>query len=175
MPTAVSKVRSLAHVRPVPPELEAAYNAHDMKWSDWTAPVQLTQEDVDTASRLFDDRNPIHRADSEFPIVQGTLTFASVTRYLGDLQSLMSVDGHVLVLKRLLDVEFTAIVPVGAQIQCSYRLIGLQAHQSGPMLSVEFQIRIVQTQEVAVVGAVALTIWPERLLRLLAERAHRKL
>jgi hypothetical protein len=168
------KAEATPLLRPIPPAVTAAFAELELKsWSDWTAPVVLTQRDVDAASDLFDDRNNIHSANFPYPVVQGALALGSIPRYLGNEQSLLYIPDYAPVMRAIREVKYHRFVAVGAPVEFRYQLHDLNNDSGGPYTGISFEIRLYRSKELAVSGEISLWIMPIRQIRVFAQFAHR--
>ncbi len=119
------------------------------EWTDWTEPVEITQEMINTFADVTKDHQWIH-VDIEKanagpfggPIAHGFLTLSLVS-YLS-VQIGPKVDGVMGALNYGADrLRFLNPVPAGAQVHAKSRVIDVTQKSTGVLLKQEVAIHVV--------------------------------
>ncbi len=126
------------------------------EFSDWTEPMEITQEMVNQFADVTDDHQWIHvdieRANAGpfgGPIVHGFYTLSLVPHFGALLAP--DVSGVMGVLNYGGDrLRFLAPVPVGSQLHARSRIVEVTPKSSGVLLKTEMDIRVVDSETPAV-------------------------
>jgi len=119
------------------------------EWSEWTDPLEVTQEMVNTFADVTNDHQWIHvdveRAkDGPFggPIAHGFLTLSLVSHF--GMQMGLGVDGLLGVLNYGADrLRFLNPVPVGAALHAKGRIVDISEKSSGVLMKREIAVHVV--------------------------------
>lgn len=126
-------------------------------WSEWTAPVEITQEMINTFADVTKDRQWIHvdverAAQGPFgaPIAHGFLTLSLVSHFGTEMG--LDVDGLLGVLNYGADrLRFLNPVPVGSQVHAKGRIIDVSEKSTGVLMKREISVHIVDDETPALV------------------------
>ena len=119
------------------------------EWSDWTAPVEVTQEMINTFADVTKDHQWIH-VDIEKaeagpfggPIAHGFLTLSLVSHFSVEMG--LEVDGLLGVLNYGADkLRFLNPVPAGAQVHAKGRIVEVTEKSSGVLMKREIAVHVV--------------------------------
>lgn len=119
------------------------------EWSEWTKPLEITQEMINTFADVTRDHQWIHvdveRAEQGpfgGPIAHGFLTLSLVSHFGAEMD--LGVDGLLGVLNYGADkMRFLSPVPAGAQLHAKGRVVDVSEKSSGVLLKREVAVHIV--------------------------------
>jgi len=119
------------------------------EWSDWTEPVEITQEMINTFADVTKDHQWIHvdveRAEQGpfgAPIAHGFLTLSLVSHF--GMQMGLGVDGLLGVLNYGADrLRFLNPVLVGAKLHAKGRVVDISEKSSGVLMKREVAVHTV--------------------------------
>lgn len=126
------------------------------EWSEWSEPLEITQEDVNTFADLTHDHQWIHvdveRANAGpfgGPIAHGFLTLSLVSYFQASLG--LGIDGLVGALNYGGDrLRFLAPVPVPSTVHARRRFLDVTEKSSGVLLKQEIAVHVVGDETPAV-------------------------
>ncbi len=119
------------------------------EWSDWTAPVEITQEMINTFAEVTKDHQWIH-VDIEKanagpfggPIAHGFLTLSLVSHFGFELGP--QIDGVLGGLNYGADrLRFLDPVPAGSQVHAKQRIVDVTEKSSGILMKREVAVHVV--------------------------------
>ena len=119
------------------------------EWSDWTNPVDVTQDMINTFADVTKDHQWIHvdleRAEQGpfgGPIAHGFLTLSLVSHFGQEMG--LEVDGLLGVLNYGADrLRFLNPVPAGAQVHAKGRIIDVSEKSTGVLMKREIAVHMV--------------------------------
>lgn len=119
------------------------------EWSDWTSPVDVTQDMINTFADVTKDHQWIHvdleRAEQGpfgGPIAHGFLTLSLVSHFGQEMG--LEVDGLLGVLNYGADrLRFLNPVPAGAQVHAKGRIIDVSEKSTGVLMKREIAVHMV--------------------------------
>ncbi len=126
-------------------------------WGEWTAPVEVTQEMINTFADVTKDHQWIH-VDIEKaeagpfggPIAHGFLTLSLVSHFSVEMG--LEVDGLLGVLNYGADkLRFLNPVPAGAQVHAKGRIVDVTQKSSGVLMKREIAVHVVDDDTPALV------------------------
>ncbi len=126
------------------------------EWSDWTDPVEVTQDMINTFADVTKDHQWIH-VDIEKanagpfggPIAHGFLTLSLVSHF--SEQHFPDVDGILGVLNYGADrLRFLNPVPSGASVHAKSRVIDMTEKSTGILMKTEIAVHVVGDEKPAV-------------------------
>ena len=118
------------------------------EWSEWTEPVEITQDMINTFADVTKDHQWIH-VDIEKanagpfggPIAHGFLTLSLVSHF--SMEMGLEVDGVLGVLNYGADkLRFLNPVPAGAQVHAKGRIVDITEKSSGVLMKTEIAIHV---------------------------------
>ena len=118
-------------------------------WGEWTAPVEVTQEMINTFADVTKDHQWIH-VDIEKanagpfggPIAHGFLTLSLVSHFSVEMG--LDVEGLLGVLSYGADkLRFLNPVPAGAQVHAKGRIVEVTEKSSGVLMKREIAVHVV--------------------------------
>ena len=118
-------------------------------WGEWTAPVEVTQEMINTFADVTKDHQWIH-VDIEKanagpfggPIAHGFLTLSLVSHFSVEMG--LDVEGLLGVLNYGADkLRFLNPVPAGAQVHAKGRIVEVTEKSSGVLMKREIAVHVV--------------------------------
>ncbi len=125
------------------------------EWSDWTAPVEITQEMINTFAEVTKDHQWIH-VDIEKanagpfggPIAHGFLTLSLVSHFGFELGP--KIDGVLGGLNYGADrLRFLDPVPAGSQVHAKQRIVDVTEKASGVLMKREVAVHVVGNEKPA--------------------------
>jgi len=125
------------------------------EWTDWTAPVEITQEMINTFAEVTKDHQWIH-VDIEKanagpfggPIAHGFLTLSLVSHFGFELGP--KIDGVLGGLNYGADrLRFLDPVPAGSQVHAKQRIIDVTEKPSGVLMKREVAVHVVGNEKPA--------------------------
>jgi len=138
-------------------DLDALNGLTSDEFGDFGPPFEVSQQVIDDFAALTGDRQWIHvdveRATRESPfggpIAHGFLTLALLPQVAGD-GSLRVTDHANAVNYGAESLRFLSPVPAGATIHARNRVVRAEAKSGGTLLTVEWDIRVVDADKPAV-------------------------
>ena len=138
-------------------DLDGLKNLVTEEWSDWTDPVEITQEMINIFADVTKDHQWIHvdvdRANAGpfgGPIAHGFLTLSLVSHF--GMQMGLPVEGLLGVLNYGADkLRFLNPVPAGAQVHAKGRIAEVTEKSSGVLIKREIAVHIVGDETPALV------------------------
>lgn len=126
------------------------------EWSDWTNPVEVTQDMINTFADVTKDHQWIH-VDIEKanagpfggPIAHGFLTLSLVSHF--SEQTFPDIDGLMGVLNYGADrLRFLNPVPAGASVHAKSRIVAMTQKSTGMLMKTEIAVHVVGDDKPAV-------------------------
>lgn len=130
-------------------DIDAVKGLITEEWTDWTEPVEITQEMINTFADVTKDHQWIHvdieRANAGpfgGPIAHGFLTLSLVSHFTIEIGP--KIDGVVGALNYGADrLRFLNPVPSGSQVHAKSRVIDVTEKSSGVLLKQEVAVHVV--------------------------------
>ncbi len=150
-------------------DLEALKGKISDTWSDWSDPIELTQEMIDRCADLTGDHQWIHvdveRAKRESPfgqtIAHGFLTLSLLPAMRG--RTSWRVVGYGNATNYGANkLRFVSPVPAGSRVHGRSRLIGVEAHPKGTQLTQEIAVHVVGSEKPALLYEMLVLYHPPR-------------